>query len=499
MITIRIVTIWESLEDDNAILTLSHRQDFIYKTLVRLSSDLPHLNISQTSLELFMSMSYTDESYTAQRLETATPPNQSAKPRQSRLRASCDGCFLAKVKCSKAKPICSRCLACGADCRYSPSSRAGKPKSDGPRSSHASLNHTIPAEINMSTDSEMATFGMDRDWSTPGSTDERISPKMISPSVPAMIDSSSEGEGSTTVLPTNADLFQPVFSWDNSNRPEMRPNYATDGQVYLSRSKSAIATPTTIAPWFETQSEFMSPTIQQSPGMTQSNAYNDSTSRSQNCNCFTTCLQSLQALHNHSGPPSSQVVPPFDVVLTVNRRAVEGCSEMLNCAKCLSKGGINTSTMLLATVIGKIMSFYRAASQAYFGFSGLPRSQTTPLPLTFGTYRVAGDDGRWLEMEILLRELRKLEELFSKFQETCQKVEMEDDLGMHAALTTWLGQSLHYTFEVLNMQKEMAFCWHSQGWLFSIFPWEHIWDHYQGTGFFWSYWERVFCFNDVQH
>jgi len=135
---------------------------------------------------------------------------------------------------------------------------------------------------------------------------------------------------------------------------------------------------------------------------------------------------------------------------------------MLNCANCLSKGGINTSTMLLATVIGKIMSFYRAASQAYFGFSttstgagSIPlRSQTTPLPLTFGTYRVAGEDGRWLEMEILLRELRKLEDLFGKFQGIC----MEDDLGIHAALTNWLGQSLHYTFEVLNMQNETAFC-----------------------------------------
>lgn len=132
---------------------------------------------------------------------------------------------------------------------------------------------------------------------------------------------------------------------------------------------------------------------------------------------------------------------------------------MLNCAQCLSKSGINTSTMLLATVIGKIMSFYRAASQSYFGFSGLPRSQTTPLPLTFGTYRVAGEDGRWLEMEILLRELRKLEELFGKFRESCQRVEMEeDDLGMVAALTRWLGQSLHYTFEVLNTQNEIALC-----------------------------------------
>jgi hypothetical protein len=38
-----------------------------------------------------------------------------------RLRASCDGCFLAKVKCSKARPVCSRCLIVGLVCKYSPS------------------------------------------------------------------------------------------------------------------------------------------------------------------------------------------------------------------------------------------------------------------------------------------------------------------------------------------------------------------------------------------
>ncbi|KAK6196654.1 40S ribosomal protein S16 [Pestalotiopsis sp. IQ-011] len=50
--------------------------------------------------------------------------------RQPRLRASCDGCFIAKVKCSKDRPMCGRCLQMGHDCKYSPSSRAGKVKAD---------------------------------------------------------------------------------------------------------------------------------------------------------------------------------------------------------------------------------------------------------------------------------------------------------------------------------------------------------------------------------
>lgn len=404
-------------------------------------------------------MSYPEDSHPAARLDSSTS-NQGVKPRQSRLRASCDACFLAKVKCSKAKPICSRCLACGADCRYSPSSRAAKPRPDGPNTSHPSLSQTAHADIAMSIHSETPSFRTDADWSTPGCAND-IPPKMIATrSAPAKLGNSSEGESSARVLSRNTDLFSTALSWDHaSNRQrEVRQVYTAKNPEYLSRSKSAVTIPTALAPWFDGQAKFGDPANPVNPGQTQINACNDVATGVQNCNCFAACLQSLQALHNHSGSPSSQVVPPFDVVLTVNRGAVEGCSEMLNCEKCLSKGGINTSTMLLATVIGKIMSFYRVASQAYFGFSGLARLQTTPLPLTFGTYRVAGEDGRWLEMEILLRELRKLEELFSKFQETCHKVEMEDDMGMHAALTTWLGQSLHYTFEVLNTQNEMAFC-----------------------------------------
>lgn len=53
-------------------------------------------------------------------MTTAAP----AAPKQPRLRASCDGCFLAKVKCTKSRPVCSRCLSVGLVCRYSPSSRS---------------------------------------------------------------------------------------------------------------------------------------------------------------------------------------------------------------------------------------------------------------------------------------------------------------------------------------------------------------------------------------
>lgn len=45
-----------------------------------------------------------------------------------KLRASCDGCYLAKIKCSKERPKCSRCASHDTSCQYSPSQRIGKPR-----------------------------------------------------------------------------------------------------------------------------------------------------------------------------------------------------------------------------------------------------------------------------------------------------------------------------------------------------------------------------------
>lgn len=73
----------------------------------------------------------------------------STKPR---LRASCDGCFFAKVKCSKTRPICSRCLTVGLVCNYSPSSRTtvggggGGGGGSRPRSSRQLMASTLSDE-----------------------------------------------------------------------------------------------------------------------------------------------------------------------------------------------------------------------------------------------------------------------------------------------------------------------------------------------------------------
>ena len=70
------------------------------------------------------------------------PPSDSQKPK---LRASCDGCYLTKIKCNKARPMCSRCLTYGTDCTYSPSSRSGRTKRDSESDRTRNASDTSPS------------------------------------------------------------------------------------------------------------------------------------------------------------------------------------------------------------------------------------------------------------------------------------------------------------------------------------------------------------------
>ncbi|KAK0118497.1 hypothetical protein ONS95_007388 [Cadophora gregata] len=399
--------------------------------------------------------------------------SESSKPRYSKLRASCDTCFLAKVKCSKARPICSRCLVCGADCKYSPSSRAGKPKSDGShrrqskdvsKQEESAIQYPTPS---MSIDVEQAnSYGMDQEWSSiMGSPDTSMHHRqsMSSSAVPVPGD---EG-GSDPESGANQDVFDPVFSWTNSPGTDMASPYLDSNtqhqHIYHQQSKSLV-NPSTAQPllvsWYD-QPDYSTSASGPVTGHSMYISHNSALPRNPTCNCFNTCLSALQALHNSDAlTPSS----PFDIILTINQRAVETCSTMLNCPICTSKSGSSLRTMLLGTILGRIISIYQDASKNYFALTSSSSSSQNggqqlpqpPLPLTFGTYRVANEDVRWLQMEIILRDLKKLQELFAKFQETSLMSESEEDAGMHGAVSNYLCRSLNVTFESLRKQRSFT-------------------------------------------
>lgn len=105
--------------------------------------------------------------------------------------------------------------------------------------------------------------------------------------------------------------------------------------------------------------------------------------------------------------------------------------------------------------MGRIISTYQDASKNYFGLFPGVGSQSQPLLLTVGTYRVTSKDVRWLEVRIILRDLEKLKELLVEFQEIPAKSESEEDARMRSAITNYLCQSLHLSFELLQQHKDL--------------------------------------------
>ncbi|KAI0134092.1 transcription factor [Xylariales sp. AK1849] len=209
---------------------------------------------------------------------------------------------------------------------------------------------------------------------------------------------------------------------------------------------SQVQTPASMTPTY-----FPSPATTPSirPGTSQHKP-SPSVANGGSCTCFTVCLQSLQALHNASSPAS----PPFDLVLSLNRKAVEGCAAMLACTKCMNRSGTHTAAMLLATVMGKITSFYKTASYSYFenGVTGVSHNSSSgSFGVSLGVYQLNGEDGRWLELEILARELRKLEEVYARFREVC--ADLSDDPAVSRAMIGYLGQNLGTTLEVVSHGK----------------------------------------------
>ncbi|KAL8305460.1 hypothetical protein RB600_008368 [Gaeumannomyces tritici] len=443
--------------------------------------------------------------------------SSSSKPRQPRLRASCDGCFLAKVKCSKARPICSRCLACGIECRYSPSIRSGKPKSDHNSGHHSSSASDMSGLSPVGEDKTMlitthvsapGLYRIDTGWNTPPAGVEGTLSRdhSIASGLALLgVDERAAREAEAMAAAGGPDMYSTGMPWTPPNDmsapghfPEptiMAPMPQSHGHgrsqsfdvamstagvshwaghtvphdMFGGYGQTHMPTPASMANYFPSPSSTptLRPQVRNKAGSTGSISGGGGS-----CTCFTACLQSLQALHDASAPSA----PPFDIVLSMNRKAVEGCAAMLSCQRCMSRSGTHTAAMLLATVIGKITSFYKNASQTHFenggmgGGTGMGMPSTSGAPgctsptlsingnfgISLGAYQIGGEDGRWIELEILARELRKLEEVYSRFREVF--ADLSEDPEISRAMIGYLSQNLGSTLDVVSHRKgDMGF------------------------------------------
>jgi hypothetical protein len=151
-----------------------------------------------------------------------SPNDRSPKPRTERLRTSCDSCHLSKVKCSKTRPLCSRCLVCGTDCTYSPSARVGRKSKKGnhtPSNSVTQTENTVSDHHNQSQTSSPSScptpfYSNDQYPSTEfnqGITYSSTTPSASDPHSISTSDSWIQSPGAMDLVQWGADAIYPSF------------------------------------------------------------------------------------------------------------------------------------------------------------------------------------------------------------------------------------------------------------------------------------------------
>lgn len=395
--------------------------------------------------------------------------HSSSKPRQPRLRASCDGCFTAKVKCSKARPICSRCLACGLECRYSPSSRAGKPRVG----SHSSARQSDPFSSNPAgfpDDSHamcqnymtpMELYGLGTGWDSPPSLSPAIS--QDSPAFheaamcgvddnirnmglamygmdmpPWMAEAEMQGLPLVDRLPGNT-----TFPFTNGGpSTSLAPPWTTlangppHGAQFFDPSSSPVSMGSNYFP---------------SPAGTPNTPHRGQRPTDVACGCFNSCLQALYGLHNGLS------VSSLDTTLFLTRKAVESCAGLLSCPSCTTRSGVPTTGMLMATILSKTAGIYKTAAQMQF--DGTPNAgPRSSFPIS-SQRRNSGTRSQQHERpqaEILARQMERLREVCSLFHEVCG--DLSDDSEVNRALVGHVGRTLGATMEAA---KKMQTAWYN--------------------------------------
>lgn len=121
---------------------------------------------------------------------------------------------------------------------------------------------------------------------------------------------------------------------------------------------------------------------------------------------------------------------------------------MLDCVRCVSRAGSSISSMLLGTILGKIIALYEAA--CVYRFESTDPNCQAAVVQAYGAFA----DRRYLEIEIVILELKKIEGFLTIYQERFRGVEAEkDEHSLCDAFACYLDKNLRNTLEFLYVRR----------------------------------------------
>ena len=345
-----------------------------------------------------------------------------------KLRASCDTCNQAKVKCTKTRPTCSRCQKYGEECVYSISLRAGKRpayRTMAENGRNLSMNSSTEALDEWATHSRTPSLNMAFDDGTlPFFNYGAISPV----------------DTLTSTSPTS--IHQP----QQQESPEQFKH-----QVHQQISDmSAMTFPTSSSPFTQpAMNDFPLETpypVMPTPTQTPFNG------ASTPCQCFKSIMLTLQTLQNLSESPFTA----FDLALACNKEAMTLCTNALQ-SNCACSTDINY-IMMLVLLVSKVILVYQMCCSTW-SFNPSAEQESSSLRVTLGVYQMDKEDEGRFKVEIVRTELLKVQALILRLQESTFPTQMDTESRMYDAMIEDLYSKAQSALKDLKGSRRENIAW----------------------------------------
>ncbi|KAF6241036.1 hypothetical protein HO173_000830 [Letharia columbiana] len=355
-----------------------------------------------------------------------------------KLRASCDACHSAKIKCIKTDIGCQRCDNSAGElaCKYSPVV---------PRIYHKKSNRNHVEESQISRPSPSSESSLSHDlYGTQAAFNQDIYPAAIVP--PCAFDQQVYSIGANAEPNPFFWQYLPQGSVGVPQNPNPWPS-SINGTSTTTNTPNLTdaATPATAA----STNSVLPPTNQPRASNTQNLRHYHSAAPSTYspesvlartpCNCFTQLFEAMQRMNAHAASCS----PKLDVVLCANRTAAENCLTSLQCSnpfRPVSHDSVSSCATIACGLLDRILASYQAALEIFCASLDCERTKgseehgderigeheddederttahTTTVQLRFGTFALERSEQVLWARKIVAREAGRIQETLEGFE-----------------------------------------------------------------------------------
>lgn len=344
----------------------------------------------------------------------------------TRLRASCDACHKAKVRCTAGAGDCLRCQTMGKECQYSPalprlsqkkrvmssnvsesssSPVAGPPVSRDNRMllrlSTSSRNQSFEPTLDDNLDLHYPDFPnfdlTDMQWNSwEGHEDDPTHQMSLSAS-----HSSRYGDTIFSAVPSLLSAASVPTPCSNDQSPDYRDpsNSSVDLDSPQANPKNRCNS------WVGSLKDPSTQVVSHANhAETEHNQQEHQQDHERSCTCLSKLLLAIQTVHKN---PTVAI----DKALRVNREAVACCWSVIECS-CMSKLEL---VIISSGLLALVLNFYQSVLESVCGggadeslmMASTPRPR--PVEVTFGGFGIEKEDQKFFLRELITRGVRKID------------------------------------------------------------------------------------------